>query len=131
MVTEYLIAGALAGILTVTHACAGEMYFFKGISRQSYPNTPFGDGEITRRLMKGAWHILTVTLLGVSVVLFAMAFTDLVESPKMVARMIAILFVGATLVVAAYAVKRPDILYRAPLWIATAGTAAFAYLGTL
>ncbi len=120
---QLLLAAFLASIITAGHPFIGEKYFFGGIDPTSYPHSPFGDGDVTRRPMKIAWHLLTIALFMSSFALFALALTSIFESPRTIARFIFWQFVLFTLIVWALAIFRPIILIRVPLWIATGGIA--------
>ena len=123
----YLIAALAATFLTIGHPFFGETLFFKDIKfRGSY----WGDADITWRLVLGGWHLLTVALGVTSVTLYLLAFSNYFEQPRQLAMLIALQYLGMTAVVAYYAVGRPFILLRAPLWILTGSVALFSWLGS-
>jgi hypothetical protein len=127
---SYLVAGLFAISLTASHVIAGERFFFRGI--REYPTTIWGDGNTTLRLMKGAWHMLTWLMTASALTLFVMALTNYIDAPERfaIAGLIVVSWTGATLVYLRYAVPRPAMLLRSPIWINTVGTALFTYLGT-
>jgi hypothetical protein len=124
---QFLIAAILASIITVGHALIGELLFFKGIKDTCYPCTLFGDGNITKLLMKTAWHLLTVALGMSAFALFALALSRFFTDPQIVAKFIFWEYVGLNLVVAGAVITRPRIFIRAPLWIVTVGVAALTW----
>ena len=130
MNVEYLIAAICSSILTVGHTYFGEVLFFKGIPASAYPATYFGDGDTTMRLMKNAWHFLGGSLLISAVVMYMLAFTNYFENPTQVAMVISGMHLIFTLVYFYYGLTKPIIIVRAPVWIGTAGTALFGWLGT-
>jgi hypothetical protein len=103
-------------------------FFFRGI--RDYPSTIFGDGDNTRRLMKGAWHMLSWVMIGSAAALFTMAFTNLIPDGATLARFIAAGWTGATAAYLWYALPRPFMLIRTPIWINTVGTVVFSWLGS-
>jgi hypothetical protein len=126
-VNVFFLFGALAATaLALGHPFFGETLFFKDVKfRGSY----WGDEDITWRLTLGGWHLLTVALIATAVQLYALAFTHVFEHPREIAWLITLQYIGFTAVVAFYALGRPFILVRAPLWILTGGVALFSWLG--
>jgi len=126
---SYLIAALFAVSLTASHVVAGEGFFFKGI--REYPKTMWGDGDTTIRLMKGAWHMLSWVMLGSAGTLLVMALTDYIDPPSRVALswLLILGWTGATVSYLRYALSKPEMLRRAPIWINTLGTVAFTWLG--
>lgn len=129
MNVAYLIGGVVSSILTVGHAYFGEALFFKGIPDSTYPTTYWGDGDITKRLMKGAWHFLTVSLGVAGVSLLLLSFTSYFEQPAIIANLIFWEFVGYAIVFIYYAIGRPAIIFRAPLLFALAAVAICSWIG--
>lgn len=131
MNTAFFVSGLFSSFITVGHAYFGEALFFKGIADSSYPTTYWGDADMTKRLMKNAWHFLTVALFISAAAMFTLAFTSFFQNPLEIARLIAVMHLLFTLVFFYYGITRPFIIIRAPVWIGTAGTALFAWLGTV
>jgi hypothetical protein len=122
----FFVAALCATVLAIGHPYFGEALFFKDIKfRPSY----WGDTDITWRLVLGGWHLLTATLAVMAVALYALAFTRFFEHPREIAQFIAWQAIAFNVVVAYYALGRPFILLRAPLWILTGGVALFSWLG--
>jgi hypothetical protein len=51
------------------------------------------------------------------------------NAPRELLLLIVWQYTGMTLIVAYYAMRRPFILVRAPLWVLTGGVALFSWLG--
>ncbi len=122
----FFTAAIMATFLAVGHPFFGETLFFKGVK---FPGSYWGDGDISWRLVLGGWHLLTVVLAVTALTLYALAFSNYFAAPREIARLITYQYLAMTAVVAFYAVRRPFILVRAPLWILTGGVALFSWLG--
>ena len=128
---EFFAAGLFSSFITVGHAYFGEALFFKNIPDDAYPVTYWGDKDMTKRLMKNAWHFLTAALFVSALTMHVLAFSNYFHNPTEIARLIAVMHLLFTLVFFYYGITRPLIIVRAPVWIGTAGTALFAWLGTV
>jgi hypothetical protein len=129
MKSYFLVAGIVATIVGVGHAIIGEVLFFSGIKDSSYPSTIFGDSYITKQLIKVAWHFLTTALLFGALGLYIAALTDYFGNPTMIVRAIALEFLVFDILFFLYALTRPAILVRAPLWILLSLVVGFAWAG--
>jgi len=126
----FLIAAVMATILTVGHSYFGEALFLKGI-KAKLVGSYWGDADITWRLVMGGWHLLSVCLGITAYTLYMLAFTaHPFNAPRELLQLIIWQYTGMTLIVFYYALPRPFILMRAPLWVLTGGVALFSWLGS-
>lgn len=125
----FLIAGVLALLALPAHAWGGESTL-KQTSAEAFPPIANGDGHIAKQEIRFGWHMVTVDLLVSGLVLIALA----VEPIALIGRLLAVYFVGYTLVIALLpllALRHPATLLRLPQWILTLTIAGLAAAGSL
>ncbi len=129
----FFIAGGLALAATPIHLQGGE-WTLRKIPSAHFPTTAQGDGIIAKQEIRMVWHMATIDLLFGGVLLLLLAATDILPEPTLLARFIAVYFVGYGLVIALlpmFTLHRFDTLARLPQWILCFAIALFAFGGTL
>src|SRR5262245_51604945 len=95
----YLLAAALCVALAVVHSYLGERYILIRVFRRTDMPKLFGGTEFTMRTLRFAWHLTSVTWLGIAALFFLLARGPL--SSTAVAAVLAVVFLisaGVTLV---------------------------------
>lgn len=130
----FVVAGVISILTCLAHIWAGEFMLKRMPATQFNGVFPKEDPAITRQTFRFVWHTLSVDFLIWGIVLLVLGLTHWIESPDVVARLIALCFGGYAVIISlipALSMKRWDTLYRAPQWLLGVAIAAFAWGGTL
>ena len=69
----YLLAAALCVALAIAHSYLGERYILIRLFRRTDIPKLFGDTEFTKRTLRFAWHLTSITWLGIAALFFLLA----------------------------------------------------------
>ena len=125
----FLIAGVIALLAVPVHIWGGESTL-KQTPTESFPHIPNGNSNIAKQEIRFGWHLVSVDLLLAGLVLVVLA----VEPINLIAQLLAIYFVGYSLVIAVLpltALRSFETLLRLPQWILTLTIAVLVWVGTL
>ncbi|MEW6369087.1 MAG: hypothetical protein AB1714_31050 [Acidobacteriota bacterium] len=125
-----LSAGILSALAGLIHPVAGEYLIVRHLDGSHLRPTPFGDGDITRRILRGAWHFITLDFLLSAVILLALAFSCVPAGAREMSRFISLHFFGYALIIWIVAGHRfVHVLIHVPQWILLSAIAALAWWG--
>ena len=118
----WLVAsGSLLAVIAVIHSALGERAVIGPLLAFPYSEGPLAENLKVRNILRGAWHLTSVTWLGTGAMVFALAFTPLDEGARAVITLAVILY-GAIGLYLLVAFKGRHI--AAPFFVAVAITAA-------
>lgn len=129
----WLSAGVLVLVTSLIHIWGGE-FTLQRIPTAAFPTIPNGDSSIAKQEVRFGWHIGSVDFLVSGTVLVLLATTNWIEPVNVVARLIAVYFVGYGIVIAALpvmALHRLEPLLRSPQWLFAFVVASLAWWGSL
>ena len=118
--TWLVASGLLLAVIAVIHSALGERAIIGPLLAFPYSEGPLAERRV-RRILRGAWHLTSVTWLGTGAMLFALAFTPLDEGARAVITL-AVMIYGAIGLYLLVAFKGRHI--AAPFFVAVAITAA-------
>ncbi len=121
MDTWLVASGLLLAVIAVIHSALGERAVIGPLLAFPYSEGPLAENRRVRNILRGAWHLTSVTWLGTGAMLFALAFTPLDEGARAVITLAVILY-GAIGLYLLVAYKGRHI--AAPFFVAVAITAA-------
>ncbi|MFZ0751099.1 MAG: hypothetical protein WAM70_17175 [Pyrinomonadaceae bacterium] len=95
----YFVAAAVLVVgIGIAHSLLGERYILTRLfRRQNIPHL-FGNDEFTKRTLRFAWHITTVTWFGAAALLLILASNPIDESARMFSRAIAATFLVTSII---------------------------------
>lgn len=125
---QFLIAGILSLMASLAHSFTGEYWIFHHLQKSTLPHTPFGDSDVTKRILRVVWHFVTVDFLVSAIALIILATSDSSGSSKIAAKIISLHFAGYVLV-GLSAITRVKGLIRAPQLILFAAIALLTWWG--
>lgn len=115
----FLIAGILCAIGVLAHGIGGE-YTLRRVPTSAFPAIPNGGSNIAKQEVRMSWHGVTVIFILCTVVLFLMAFTNVISATVTVAHIISIVFIGFAIdifFVPLIATRQLSTIVRIPQWI--------------
>ena len=123
----FIGAGVIAAVTFLVHVGLGN----KGVLGPTL-EAPYDD--VAKRTMHGAWHVVTVTILLSAVALLAAGLDAFgtKEEADLVARMVAVLYIGFSGVFAWLAIvsKLPKAFIKLPQWMLFTPIAVLALVGS-
>ena len=122
-------ASALCTIGVLWHGIGGELGIVRRLDPAKLEQSPFGDNEITKRVLRACWHLVTVTFAVDACALAMMAMDPTNAARAALAWSVALQFAGFLLVYLVIALPRPIVFVRAPQWLFFTAVAVLAYLG--
>ena len=94
----FIIAAVLALAIGVAHSWLGERYVLMRLfRRQNIPHL-FGSDDFTKRTLRFAWHLTTVSWFGAAVLLLILASSPLDASARLLSRAIAATFLVSAVI---------------------------------
>jgi hypothetical protein len=126
---QFFTAGILSLLAAFVHSFTGEYWIFPHLQGSTLPHTPFGDANVTKRILRVVWHFVTVDFLVSAIGLIVLATSGLTGSPKVTARMISLHYAGYVVVGLLLAIRGVKGLIRAPQIIVFAAIAILAWWG--
>ena len=94
----FIIAAVLALAIGVAHSWLGERYVLMRLfRRQNIPHL-FGSDDFTKRTLRFAWHLTTVSWFGAAALLLILASSPLDASARLLSRAIAATFLVSTVI---------------------------------
>lgn len=125
-------AATLSALASVVHPLAGELLILRHLPAAQQPSTPFGDGDITRRILRGVWHFVTIDFVLSAAMLTALSVRPWTEGSADVARFISAHFVAYAVLIWVCAGRRlAHVLTHVPQWILLLTIAVLAWWPTL
>ena len=127
-----LTAGILVLIAALVHIYGGE-FTLQRTPTTAFPNIPNGDSSIAKQEIRFGWHMGSVDMLVSGSVLVLLATTSWIEPVTVVARLIAVYYVGYSVVIATLpvlALRRWEPLMHSPQWVFTFVVAILAWWGS-
>jgi hypothetical protein len=127
-----IVAGSLAILAAAIHGVGGEALVVRKLSPRMLPSSPFGGPDMTKTMIRVAWHMATIALLTVGSALLLSGSVLHGDT----ARGIALVAAGASAAIAALAVGlggaySPRSLFRHPGPALLTAIAALAWWGAL
>lgn len=111
-------AAVLSAVASVVHPLAGELLILRHLPAAQQPSTPFGDGDITRRILRGVWHFVTIDFALSAATLAALSVRPWNEGSVDVARLISAHFLAYGLLIWVLAGRRlAHVLTHVPQWV--------------
>lgn len=95
---ELVVAGIICVVLGFGHLAIGVVWVLPGLAKDQLPETPFGSRSMTMNMLRIAWYIVTIFVLALAVILFALAWIDDVDPTKLMLRTFAVMWLVATAV---------------------------------
>jgi hypothetical protein len=94
----FIIAAVLALAIGVAHSWLGERYVLMRLfRRQNIPHL-FGSDDFTKRTLRFAWHLTTVSWFGAAALLLILASSPLDASARLLSRAIAATFLVSAVI---------------------------------
>ena len=127
----YLAAGLLALTGAIVHGGLGEMLVVRRIDPTTLPGTRFGGGTASLRMIRGAWHMVTLSFVGSGLGLTTCAVRDSSAACDGVGMLAAGLFSGyaAIAIVIPLVAGRPGALVRHPAPVLLTLVSVLAWMG--
>ena len=100
------IAGLLCAALALGHATLGIVWVLPAVTKERLPKTPFGPPAMTAATIHASWHIVTVFVLALGVLLTILAWDADAEPKVLMLRVFAVMWLGVTAVAAWAAIRR-------------------------
>lgn len=123
MIWPFLLAGLLAATGTAVHTVLGERTNIRHVWASTLPHSE-------KLELRGVWHGFSVVLALTALALLAMALTDVVEQPRTLAHVIAVVYTGIGLVWLAVAVQAGvRQAMRVPQWLLLLAIGVLAWWG--
>src|SRR5437660_147477 len=119
-------AGLLCLVATVWHGIGGEISIVRRIPPSAFPASFYGDGDVGRRIVRGAWHFLTAQFLVSAIALLRLAFAN---DDSAVPTVVAVTFAAYVVVFAIVIVDRPMLFLKVPQWVPLTAISALAWFG--
>lgn len=129
----YLSAGVLSTLAALVHVLGGEATL-RQIPSTAFPRIANGDHTIAKQEIRFGWHMASVDLLILGIALLTLSINEVALYTDILARFIAILFIGYGLVIAILpflSLRRIDTFIRMPQWLLAFIIAGLAWGGTL
>lgn len=126
----YLAAGALALLGAAIHGGVGQALIVSKLDAGTLPYTRFGSGRATRDMIRGGWHMLTLTFAGLGIALASCGARES-SSCEGIGTLAAAMFTGFAVIAVAGPVLRgsPRLLIRHPAPMLLSAMAALTWLG--
>jgi len=128
MNAEVATAATLAALATLAHGILGELWILKPLG--PLHATPFGDGAVTKGLVRGCWHFVTADFAVSAAFLVRLALSPLDERRRALLELLAVSWTAylAIYVVMVFVVVRdPRLVLRVPQGFVFAAVAALAW----
>ena len=94
----FVVAAVLIVAIAMAHSWLGERYILiRLFRRQDIPHL-LGSDDFTKRTLRFAWHLTTITWFGAAALLVILASVPLDAPTRMLSRTIAIIFLASALV---------------------------------
>lgn len=110
---ELLIAGLTVLVLAFGHAVTGALVL-AGLSTDSVSKTPFGPADMSVGMVRFTWHVVTVVLFGIAVLVVVLALGSWSDPRTLILRWLAGLFAAAATTALMIAGRTPRYLLRLP-----------------
>ncbi len=121
MDTWLVASGLLLAVIAAIHSALGERAILGPLLAYPHSEGPLAENRRVRKILRGAWHVTSVTWLGTGAMVFALAFTPLDQGARVVITLAVIIY-GAIGLYLLVAFKGRHI--GAPFFVAVAITAA-------
>ena len=109
------IAGIICVAMAVGHETIGSVWVLPGLSEEHLPKTPFGPVGMTRAMVRVTWHIVTVFVLAIGLLLVVLAWNAEADSKTVLLRVLAGMWVAATAMAAVVIRPRWRSILRLPV----------------
>jgi hypothetical protein len=93
-----LLAGMLSALIGLAHSFLGEKLVLGPLFRRGGLPTLLGSSDFTRQTLRFAWHLTTVLLLGISLVIIVLALSPAAPQSAWILRVFATTFAVCSLV---------------------------------
>lgn len=90
------IAAIICVALGLGHLAIGVVWVLPGLGQEQVPQTPFGSRSMTMSMLRVTWYIVTIFVLALAVILFALAGDAEVDVTKLMLRTFAGMWLVAT-----------------------------------
>jgi hypothetical protein len=100
------VAGVLCVGLALGHETLGMVWVLPGVKEDRLAKTPFGPSRLTAATIHATWHIVTVFVLSLAVLLLMLAADVDVDARRLMLRVFSVMWVGVTLVATGSALRR-------------------------
>ena len=90
-----LIAGLLCVGMAIGHAAIGLVWVLPRIDKERLPRTPFGPQSMTFGMLRVTWHVVTVFVLAIGILLITLAADADVDPRTMLLRCLAAMWLLA------------------------------------
>ena len=130
MNTAVFTAALICFVLAIGHTIVGMRWVLPGLRAETLPTSPFGGRALTLDALVFVWHLVTLTVVTVGVLLAILASRPLTADGEIAVRAVGALFAGASITVLWVVRHRPAHLARAPVWVVFVVVAALCWLGT-
>lgn len=118
MDVELGIAGLLSVALALGHETLGVVWVLPAVTDEHLPRTPFGPPAMTAATIHASWHIITVFVLALGILLMMMAWDADADPKRLLLRVLAVAWLGVAAVaisVGLRRVRRPRDFIRLPV----------------
>jgi hypothetical protein len=130
MTVELVIAAVGCFLLAVGHATIGVRWVLPHLSKDRLRGTPFGSPSLTLNMIRFTWHIVTVFLLALAILLAVLALAPHADTKILLLRWLGALWLAATALALWNARRRPRSLLRLPVPLVFMLVAAMCLIAT-
>jgi hypothetical protein len=112
---ELAIAGLSCLVLALGHTTVGLRWVLPNLAKGRLPGTPVGPPSMTLGMVRFTWHLVSVLLVGFSVLLMVLARAPAAGSTTLLLRWFAVFWLAATALAGWNARRRPSRLLQFPV----------------
>jgi hypothetical protein len=95
MDVELTIAGMGCFLLAFGHATIGFRWILPSIGADGLPRTPFGPPRLTLAMLRFTWHVLSIVLVALGVLLLTLALAPDADPKTLLLRWLAVFWLAA------------------------------------
>lgn len=115
MTVELAIAAVGCFVLALGHSTIGARWVLPYLNKDRLGGTPFGPPSLTRNMIRFTWHIVTLFLLALGVLLAVLALAPHTDTKILLLRWLGALWLAATALAVWTVRRRPQSLLRLPV----------------
>jgi hypothetical protein len=91
-----VVAGGICVAMGVGHETIGVLWALRGLTDEHLPRTPFGPRSMTGSMVRVTWHVVTIFVLGLGILLIALGWAPASDARTLLLRSLAVMWLVAT-----------------------------------
>jgi hypothetical protein len=112
---DLAIAGLGCFVLAFGHMMIGLRWVLPNLTKERLPSTPLGPPGMTLGMVRFTWHVVSILLVGLAILLMALAWAPGADPKTLLLRWFAAFWLAATALACWNARRRPRSLLRLPV----------------